>query len=138
MTDKENKQGGSGSGNSRQTYQIDHADVVAPSASTVENNRTVVIQLSFTICISGEFLGKMFHVLKKKFGTRWKMSFRPASIERLFTRFRENHAVVIGILGCSRWALLKKVSYTALTGEDILHIEKKIYYMGEVSIGLSC
>lgn len=65
MTDEEDKPGGSGSGNSRQTYQIDHADVVAPGASTVVNNHTVVIRFSFTIRIGGEHIENISMSSKK-------------------------------------------------------------------------
>lgn len=72
MTDQKDKQCNSGSGNSHQTYHIDHAEVVAPNASTVVNNHTIVIRISFTVQISGDSLERMFHALKEKFGTAWK------------------------------------------------------------------
>ena len=72
MTGKNNTPGDPCNGNSHQAYHIDHADVVAPGASTVVNNHTVIIRFSFTIRISGESLERMFRVLKEKFGTIWK------------------------------------------------------------------
>lgn len=71
MTGPNGKQHNPGNGNS-QTYHIDRADVVAPNASTVVNNHTVVIRISFTVRISGESLERMFRALKEKFGTAWK------------------------------------------------------------------
>ena len=72
MTGKNNTPGDPCNGNSHQAYHIDHADVVAPGASTVVNNHTVIIRFTFTIRISGESLERMFRVLKEKFGTIWK------------------------------------------------------------------
>lgn len=72
MTGKNNTPGDPCNGNPHRVYHIDHADVVAPSASTVVNNHTVIIRFSFTIRISGESLERMFRVLKEKFGTIWK------------------------------------------------------------------
>lgn len=71
MTGKDSTQGNPGSGNS-QAYHINHAEVVAPNASTVVNNHTIVIRISFTIQISGESIERMFRALKEKFGTVWK------------------------------------------------------------------
>lgn len=71
MTGKNNTPGDPCNGNSHQAYHIDHADVVAPGASTVVNNHTVIIRFSFTIRISGESLERMFCLLKEKFGTMW-------------------------------------------------------------------
>lgn len=73
MIDPKDKPCNSGSSNSHQAYHIDHAEVVAPNASTVVNNHTVVIRISFTVRISGESLERMFHALKEKFCTTWKM-----------------------------------------------------------------
>ena len=72
MTGKNNTPGDPCNGNSHQAYHIDRAEVVAPGASTVVNNHTVIIRFSFTIRISGESLERMFRVLKEKFGTIWK------------------------------------------------------------------
>lgn len=72
MTGKNNTPGDPCNGNTHRAYHIDHADVVAPVASTVVNNHTVIIRFSFTIRISGESLERMFRVLKEKFGTIWK------------------------------------------------------------------
>lgn len=72
MTGKNNTPGDPCNGNSHQAYHIDHADVVAPGASTVVNNHTVIIRFTFTIRISGESLERMFCLLKEKFGTIWK------------------------------------------------------------------
>ena len=72
MTGKNNTPGDPCNGNPHRAYHIDHADVVAPGASTVVNNHTVIIRFSFTIRISGESLERMFRVLKEKFGTIWK------------------------------------------------------------------
>ncbi len=71
MTGKNNTPGDPCNGNSHQAYHIDHADVVAPGASTVVNNHTVIIRFTFTIRISGESLERMFCLLKEKFGTMW-------------------------------------------------------------------
>ena len=71
MTGKNNTPGDPCNGNSHQAYHIDHADVVAPGASTVVNNHTVIIRFSFTIRISGESLERLFCALKEKFGTMW-------------------------------------------------------------------
>lgn len=71
MTDPNDQRHNSGSSNN-QTYHIGTADVVAPNASTVVNNHTVIIRISFTVQISGESLERMFHALKEKFGTAWK------------------------------------------------------------------
>ena len=71
MTGKNNAPGDPCNGNSHQAYHIDHADVVAPGASTVVNNHTVIIRFSFTIRISGESLERLFCALKEKFGTMW-------------------------------------------------------------------
>ena len=51
MTGKNNTPGDPCNGNSHQAYHIDHADVVAPGASTVVNNHTVIIRFTFTIRI---------------------------------------------------------------------------------------
>ena len=72
MTGKNNTPGDPCNGNTHRAYHIDHADVVAPGASTVVNNHTVIIRFTFTIRISGESLERMFRVLKEKFGTIWK------------------------------------------------------------------
>ena len=53
MTGKNNTPGDPCNGNPHRAYHIDHADVVAPGASTVVNNHTVIIRFSFTIRISG-------------------------------------------------------------------------------------
>ena len=71
MTGKNNTPGDPCNGNSHQAYQIDSAEVVAPGASTVVNNHTVIIRFSFTIRISGESLERLFCALKEKFGTMW-------------------------------------------------------------------
>lgn len=71
MTGKNNTPGDPCNGNSHQAYHIDRAEVVAPGASTVVNNHTVIIRFSFTIRISGESLERMFCLLKEKFGTMW-------------------------------------------------------------------
>ena len=81
MTGKNNAPGVPCNGNSHRAFHIDHADVVAPGASTVVNNHTVIIRFSFTIRISGESLERMFRVLKEKFGTardpfRWRKFLR--------------------------------------------------------------
>lgn len=71
MTGKNNTPGDPCNGNSHQAYHIDRAEVVAPGASTVVNNHTVIIRFSFTIRISGESLERLFCALKEKFGTMW-------------------------------------------------------------------
>ena len=71
MSAPNDKQHNSGSSNN-QAYHIGTADVVAPNASTVVNNHTVVIRISFIVRISDESLERMFHTLKEKFGTMWK------------------------------------------------------------------
>ena len=71
MTGKNNTTGDPCNGNSHQAYHIDRAEVVAPGASTVVNNHTVIIRFTFTIRISGESLERMFCLLKEKFGTMW-------------------------------------------------------------------
>ena len=71
MTGKNNTPGDPCNGNSHQAYHIDRAEVVAPDASTVVNNHTVIIRFTFTIRISGESLERMFCLLKEKFGTMW-------------------------------------------------------------------
>ncbi len=71
MTGKNNTPGDPCNGNSHQAYHIDRAEVVAPGASTVVNNHTVIIRFTFTIRISGESLERMFCLLKEKFGTMW-------------------------------------------------------------------
>lgn len=71
MTGKNNTLGDPCNGNSHQAYHIDRAEVVAPGASTVVNNHTVIIRFTFTIRISGESLERMFCLLKEKFGTMW-------------------------------------------------------------------
>ena len=71
MTGKNNTPGDPCNGNSHQAYHIDHADVVAPGASTVVNNHTVIIRFTFTIRISGESLERLFCALKEKLGTMW-------------------------------------------------------------------
>ena len=71
MSDPTDKQHHSSSSN-HQTFHIGTADVVAPHASTVVNNHTVIIRISFTVRISGESLERMLHALKEKFGTAWK------------------------------------------------------------------
>ena len=66
MTGKnKNIPGDPDSGNRHEVSHIDYAEVVAPSASTVVNNHTVIIR------ISGESLERMFRLLKEKFGTMW-------------------------------------------------------------------
>lgn len=73
MTGKnKNIPGDPDSGNRHEVSHIDYAEVVAPGASTVVNNHTVIIRFTFTIRISGESLERMFRVLKEKFGTIWK------------------------------------------------------------------
>lgn len=72
MTGKNNTPGDPCNGNPHRAYHIDRAELVAPGASTVVNNHTVIIRFSFTIRISGESLERMFRVLKEKFGTIWK------------------------------------------------------------------
>ena len=71
MTGKNNTPGDPCNGNSHQAYHIDRAEVVAPGASTVVNNHTVIIRFTFTIRISGESLERLFCALKEKFGTMW-------------------------------------------------------------------
>lgn len=72
MTGKnKNIPGDPDSGNRHEVSHIDYAEVVAPSASTVVNNHTVIIRFTFTIRISGESLERMFRLLKEKFGTMW-------------------------------------------------------------------
>lgn len=71
MTGKNNTPGDPGNGNSHRAFHIDRAEVVAPGASTVVNNHTVIIRFTFTIRISGESLERMFRLLKEKFGTMW-------------------------------------------------------------------
>ena len=71
MTGKNNTPGDPCNGNTHRAYHIDHADVVAPGASTVVNNESVIFRVSFSIRISGESLESMFRVLLEKFGRIW-------------------------------------------------------------------
>lgn len=62
MTDQKNMPCNSDDSNA-QVYHISHAEVVAPNATTVVNNYTVVVQLSFNVWINEEFLERI--ALKK-------------------------------------------------------------------------